>query len=191
MKIFFLAIAVLVAAFVVWISLFIYFGTREQHRYEVWYLFDSIFNTALQLDRVGVIGVPQFNTPEIEYPPDLRERPESISCASGVRAKVVDPTKFPTSSVLVISDSPLFVLAIYSGKPPDIDAFLKNKNLQRYLGPQRAYVRNPIQGGPVSLGLLRGHQDVWPIYMRYIGGRTLSITSVQCPTFSYSILKGK
>lgn len=129
-----------------------------------------------------------INTPQVAISTEVFEHPDNLSCNSPIVAKAVDPAKFFTTDVIIISTSPIAAIALFEGAPPDINSFLNDPKLQDYLGPQFKYVADHKLDGQAVLGNFIAENDMRMQYQKYLGQVILSIKSARCARFSYSIV---
>lgn len=159
-------------------------------------VFPGIVDRAIQLERIGEIGIPEVNWYIVDAPfpterretmhalAALRDAKGEIDCSLDISVSDLDVRKYSPSMGVMLSYRPLRYLVVFNGAPPDIEAFLSSRDIDSLLGPVENFSTDPSAPGFLSDGL-----DLRTSYNIAAAGdrNSLHWESDECGKFSYIV----
>ena len=169
--------------------------------------FTGIVRRAIQIDRVGKMGIPQISPHyRQDYPEDivtaisfLRGSDQvysdsyflsgkSVDCNLPISLKEVEITRFDPTVSILLSYDPMHYVVFFYGPIPDIAQFLENGSNPALLGPITHFSKieeNEIIGNDVGFELGTSFEIV-----RSALGEEITYSAHACDNYSYIEFRG-
>ena len=176
---------VLILTFVVFPISYIYAGLLYEARLSFYArAFSTIGDRAIQLDRIGSVGLPLHIENQISIERSVIDNPETLSCSSKVIARVSDPRENSSTAFLISGIFFPTIYLIYNGRPPDFNKFFNKDTALQLLGPQKHFLSDRVDPDLIDKGY-----DVSSDFRRLIMDRKYIWHSTECDKFTYTIFK--
>lgn len=148
-------------------------------------VFQGIGNRAIQLDRLGELGVPYSNVVRTRVSKQIFENWQGINCSMDIYAPPFDPRQENSVVVLTKNGPPLLVYIIYEGPPPKFDDFFIESKAISLLGPQKYFEPPPPGVAPKFVG--KYTQDLSLQYKSALYERRYTWESTICANFTFTL----
>ena len=148
-------------------------------------VFEGIGNRAIQLDRLGELGVPYLNVVRTKVPKQIYENWQGIHCSLDIDAPPFDPRQENSVVALIKNGPPRRAYLIYQGSPPKFDDFFIETKAISLLGPQK-YFEPPPPGLAASVAEKYTH-DLSGQYKSAMSGRRYTWESTICANFTFTL----